>query len=99
MHPHFWSLLPSSVFDWVVIAVSVHDASMPLNTLLHPMSVTLTTPRAIFTGLSSFRLVPVSTIPDIEGLHLRKHIAAGATHHRTLCGTHHNFWHPWVGPN
>ena len=62
MHLHFWSLLPSSVFDWVVIIVSVHNVSMPLNTLLHPVSVTLTTLCAAFTGLSSFWLVPVSTV-------------------------------------
>ena len=37
---YFWSLLPSSVFDWVVIAVSIRDVTMPLNTPLHPVSVT-----------------------------------------------------------
>ena len=80
MCPHFWSLLPSSVFDWVVIAVSIHDAMMPLNTPLHPMSVTSITLCTIFTGLSSFWLVPMSTVPDVEGLHLWKCIAAGVTH-------------------
>ena len=78
--PHFRSLLPSSVFDWVVIAASIYDVTMPLNTPIHPMSVTLTTLCTIFTGLSSFRLVPVSTVPDIEGLHHWKHKAAGAAH-------------------
>ena len=56
---------------------------MPLNTAIHPVSVTSITLCAIFTGLSSFWLVPVSTVPDVEGLHLRKHIAAGVTHHRS----------------
>ena len=56
---HFWSLLPLSVFDWVVIAVSVCDVRMPLNTLIHPMSIISTTLQAVFTGLSSFRLVPI----------------------------------------
>ena len=53
---HFWSLLPLSVIDWVVIAVSICDAMMPLNTLIHPMSIISTTLCAIFTGLSSFWL-------------------------------------------
>ena len=83
MHPHFWSLLPSSVFDWVVIAVSVCDTMAPLNTLIHPVSITSITLRAVFTGLSFFRLVPVSTVPDVVSLHLQKCIAARATHHRS----------------
>ena len=83
MHPCFWSLLPSSVFDWVVIAVGVYDATTPLNTSIHPMSITLTTLHAVFTGLSSFQLVPMSTVPDIEGLHHRKRIAAGVAQYRS----------------
>ena len=86
MHPHFWSLLPSSVFDWIVIIVSVHDTLMPLNTLLNPVSVTSITLAPVFTGLSSFRLVPVNTVPSVEGLHLWKCITAGATHR-------HPAWH------
>ena len=74
---HFWSLLPLSVFDWVVIAVSVCDVEMPLNTPIHLMSVISTTLCTIFTGLSSFWLVPVSTVPDVEGLHHWKCKAAG----------------------
>ena len=62
---HSWSLLPSSVLVWVVVIVSVRDASMPLNTLTHPMSVTSITLCAIFTGLSSFRLVPMSTVLSV----------------------------------
>ena len=53
---------------------------MPLNTPIHPVSITLITLCAIFTGLSSFQLVPMSTVPDVEGLHHRKRIAAGVTH-------------------
>ena len=66
MHPYFWSLLPSSVFDWVVIIVSIRYASTPLNTPLHPVSITSTTLHAVCTGLSSFRLVPVSTVPAVQ---------------------------------
>ena len=66
MHPCFWSLLPSSVFDWVVIIVSVCDALMPLDTPLHPMSITLTTLHAVCTGLSSFKLVPMSTVLAVQ---------------------------------
>ena len=80
--PHFWSLLPSSVFDWVVIDVSICDTSTPLNTLLHPVSITSITLCAIFTGLLSLQLVPMSTVPDVGGLHLQKCITAGATHCR-----------------
>ena len=71
-HPCFWSLLPLSVFDWVVIAVSVRDVETPLNTLIHLVSVISTTLCAIFTGLSSFWLVPMSIVPDVEGLHHQK---------------------------
>ena len=89
MRPHSWSLLPSSVFVGVVIIVSVHDALTPLNTLTHPMSVTSITLCAIFTGLSSFCLVPVSTVPSVEGLHLQKRIATGVTHHHPTWHTSH----------
>ena len=51
---------------------------MPLNTPIHPVSVLSTTLCAVFTGLSSFQLLPVSTVFDIEGLHHWKCIAAGA---------------------
>ena len=64
--PHFWSLLLSSVFDWVVIFVSICYVSTPLNTPTHPVSVTSTTLRAIHTGLSSFWLVPMSTVPAVQ---------------------------------
>ena len=77
MRPHFWSLLPSRVFDWVFVAVSIHDAMIPLDTPLHPVSITSITLRTVFTGLSSFRLVPMSTVPDILGLHHWKRTAAG----------------------
>ena len=80
MHPHFWSLPPSSVSDWVVIIVSIHDVSMPLNTPLHPVSITSITLHTVFTGLSSFRLVPMSTVTSVKGLHLQKCITTGATH-------------------
>ena len=53
--PHFWSLLPSSVLDWVVVAASISDTMMPLSTPIRPMSVTSITLHAVFTGLSSFR--------------------------------------------
>ena len=96
MRPHFWSLLPSSVFNWVVIIVSVHYVSMPLNTPLHPVSVTSTTLCAICTGLSSFRLVPMSTIPAVQ-VYIFGSISLLGRHIILPRGTHHNFWHPWVG--
>ena len=51
----------------------------PLSTLIHPVSVALISLHTVFTGLSSFWLVPVSTVPGIEGLHHRKYIAARVT--------------------
>ena len=79
MHPHFWSLLPSRVFERVIVAASVRDASTPLDTLLHPVSVTSFALLATFTGLSSFQLAPVSTVPDVVGLHHQKHTVARVT--------------------
>ena len=87
MRPCPWSLLPSSLFIGVVIIVSIHNASTPLNTQTHPVSVTSITLCTGFTGLSSFQLVPVSTVPFVEGLHLRKHTATGATHHLPMWRT------------
>ena len=59
--------------------MGIHDTKMPLSTLIHPMSIALNSLRAVFTGSSSFQLVPMSTVPGIEGLHHWKHIAAGVT--------------------
>ena len=53
----------------------------PLDTPIHPVSILSTTLHALFTGLSSFRLVPMSTVPNVEGLHHQKHKAAGAAHY------------------
>ena len=75
-HPCFRSLLPSRVLNWVVIIVSIHYKSVPLNTPLHPISVTSTTLHAVRTGLSSFRLVSVSTVPLCTSLHLWKRFTA-----------------------
>ena len=55
----------------------------PLNTLIHPVSVLSTTLCAVFTELSSFWLVPISTVSDIEGLHHWKCIATGAAFYRS----------------
>ena len=52
---------------------------MPLSTLIHPVSVASISLHVVFTGPSSFWLVPMSTVPDIEGLHHQKRIAARAT--------------------
>ena len=52
----------------------------PLNTLIHPVSITsISLCTIVFTGLSSFQLVPMSTVPDVEGLHHWKCIAARVT--------------------
>ena len=107
MRPCFWSLLPSIVFDWVVIIVSVRYASMPQNTPTHPVSVTSHTLRAVRTGLTSFRLVPVSTVPAVQvyifgsvsppGRHI---ILPRGTHHiyikSSTCGCVERFWLSWL---
>ena len=65
-HPRFWSLLPSIVLNWVVIIVSVRYELTPRNTPTHPVSVISNTLHAVHTGLTSFQLVPVSTIPAVQ---------------------------------
>ena len=95
MCPRFWSLLPSIVFDWVVIIWPLHiDA--PQNTLTHPVSVISNTPHAIRTGLTSFRLVPVSTVPAVK-VYIFGSVSPLGWHIILPRGTHHNFWRPWVG--
>ena len=79
-HPCFWSLLPSRVFDRVIVAASISDVMTPLDTPLHPVSVISFALQAVFTGPSSFWLVPTSTVPEVEGLHHRKCTIAGVTH-------------------
>ena len=66
MRLHFGSLLPSRVSNWVVIIVSVHYQSTPPNMPLHPVSIVSTTLHAVCTGLSSFQLVPMSTVPAVQ---------------------------------
>ena len=63
------------------------------------MSVISTTLRTIFTGLSPFQLVPMSTVPDIEGLHHRKCIAAGVAHYRSCVAYITIFGVPGWAPN
>ena len=86
--PRFWSLLPSIVLDWVVIIVSVHYASMPRNTLTHPVSVISSTLRAVCTGLTSFRLVPVSTVPAVQ-VYIFGSVSPPGRHIILPRGTHH----------
>ena len=54
------------VLDGVVVIVSIRYKSAPLNTPLHPVSITSTTLHTICTGLSSFQLVSVSTILFVQ---------------------------------
>ena len=96
--PCFWSLLPSTIFDWVVITVSISpsvDATKHANTSrecyleyfacrLHRTDLLLVGAREHYSGCTS--------------LHLRKCIATGATHHSPPWHTS-QFWCPWVGTN
>ena len=81
MRPRFWSLLPSTILDWVVITVSVSpsvDAPKRADTSReyyleyfarrpHRTDLLLVGAREHYSSCTSF--------------HLRKRIATGATHH------------------
>ena len=98
MRPHFWSLLPSTILDWVIIIVSVSP------------SVDATeyaeTSRECY--LEYFARCPHRTdllsvdarehYSSCTSLHLRKRITTGVTHHPPAWHTS-QFWRPWVGPN
>ena len=89
--PRFWSLLPSTILDWVVIIVSVSpsiDAPKCANTScecyleyftrrLHRTDLLSVGARVHYSGWTS--------------LHLRKHIATGATHHPPTWHTSHKY--------
>ena len=88
-HPCFWSLLPSTILDWVVIIVSV--------------SPSIDAPKCADTShecyLEYFACRPHRTDLLLVGahehysgctsLHLRKLIATGATHHPPAWHTSH----------
>ena len=95
-HPCFWSLLPSTILDWVVIIVSVSpsvDAMKHADTSCecyleyfahrpHRTDLLLVGAHEHYSGCTS--------------LHLWKRIATGVTHHPPAWHTSH-FWRPWVG--
>ena len=96
--PRFWSLLPSTILDWVVIIVSVplhvdapkHADTSPERNLKYSAC------RPHRTDLPS--VGAHEHCSGCTGLHLQKRIATGATHHPPVWHTS-QFWHPWVGPN
>ena len=94
--PRFWSLLPSTILDWVVIIVSVSlrvDASKHADTS-RERNLEYSTCHPHRTNLLS-----VGAREHCSGctsLHLRKCIATGATHHPPTQHTS-QFWRPWVG--
>ena len=69
---------------------------MPQNMPKHPVSVISNTLRAIHTGLTSFWLVPVSTVPAVP-VYIFGSVSPPGGHILLQRGAHHNFWHPWVG--
>ena len=90
-HPRFWSLLPSTTLDWVVIIVSVSpsiDAPKHANTS-----------RECYLEYFARRphrtdLLSVGACEHYSGctrLHLRKRIATGATHHPPAWHTSHMY--------
>ena len=98
MRPRFWSLLPSTILDWVIIIVSV---SLSADATEHAE-----TSRECY--LEYFACHPHRTYLLLVGarehcsgctsLHLWKRITTGATHPSPAWHTS-QFWHPWVGPN
>ena len=85
VHPFWESLLPPNLTNWVVITSPCVPASADV--LIHSKNG-LGTPCSSLWVLSpqdchAFRLVPMSTVPDVEGLHHRKHTAAGVAHYRS----------------
>ena len=97
-HPRFWSLLPSTILDWVVIIVSVSPS----------VDTTKCADTSHECYLKYFACRPHRTDLLLVGahehysgctsLHLWKRIATRATHHPPTWHTS-QFWHPWVGTN
>ena len=89
--PHFWSLLPSTILDWVVIIVSVSpsvDAPKCTNTS-RECNLEYFVHRPHRTDLLS-----VGTHEHCSGcasLHLRKRVATGVTHHPPAWCTSHMY--------
>ena len=89
MRPCFWSLLPSTILDWVVIIVSVPlhvDAPKHADTS-REHNLEYSTCR-----LHRTDLLLVGAHEHCSGctsLHLRKRIATGATHHPPAWHTSH----------
>ena len=95
--PHFWSLLPSTILDWVVIIVSISpsiDAPKRADTS-HGCYLEYFVRRPHRTDLLS--VGAHEHYSSCTSLHLRKRIATGATHHPPTWHTS-KFWRPWVGP-
>ena len=92
--PRFWSLLPSTILDWVVIIVSI---SLSVDVLKHTDTSRecyleyFTCP--VRTGSTSFWLVPVSTVPAVL-VYIFGSVSLPGQHIILLHGTHHNFGIP-----
>ena len=90
MHPHFWSLLPSIVFDWVVIIWLLH-VDAPRNTLIHPMSGNLKYSMRCPHRTDLLSVGAHEHCSGCKGLHLQKRIATGVTHHPPMWHTSHMY--------
>ena len=91
--PHFWSLLPSTILDWVVIIVSVSPSIDAPKRADPSHECNLEYFMAVRTGLTSFRLVPVSTVPAVQ-VYIFGSVSPPGWHIILPCGTHHNFGIP-----
>ena len=96
--PRFWSLLPSTILDWVIITVSVSpsvDAPKHADTSRECyLEYFARRPHRTYLLLVGAR----EHCSGCTSLHLRKRIATGATHPSPAWRTS-QFWRPWVGTN
>ena len=88
-HPRFWSLLPSTILDWVVIIVSI---SPSVDAPKHADISRECNLEYFGRRLHRTNLLSVGAHEHCSGctsLHLRKRIATGATHHPPAWNTSH----------
>ena len=96
MGPHFWSLLPSTILDWVVILVSVSpniDALKHADTS-HERNLEYFARRPHRTNLLS--VGAREHCSRCTSLHLQKRITTRATHHPPMWHTLHIYIYIYI---
>ena len=98
---HFFNVITTntvqlSTMHGLLLLRASPRALTPRNTPIHPVSVILSTSRAVHTGPIFFRLVPMSTILAVQ-VYIFGSVSPPGRHIILPCGTHHNFGvHGWV---